>query len=115
MLHAGVIYEIPGSKIIRAVDDKISSLDKSFYIRAVDIGNNRLHFDARVDPSNMIGASDGFRNACLGISFGKERLPLQVCWLDKVSVYYSDVANTGAGKHFGLRCAEGARADYDDP
>jgi hypothetical protein len=97
-------------EVVRPVKHHVAAGDELLDIGVVDIGNDGLDLDARVYLGEACVCGDGFWQAIGCIGLLKERLPLEVRELDEIAVHYSQLPNTCASQHLGVRSPKGSAA-----
>ena len=85
MLHRYVVQQISSLYIVSAVDDQIA-IDKRFDISGVNIADERLDANVRVDPMQPSGGGNRLGRLLGHVGLVEQHLSLKVCQLDDVAI-----------------------------
>src|SRR5699024_4132290 len=95
-LHAGVVDQITGRKIVRAIDDDVIAGESGFDVvraQALAVG---LHGHRRVDRLDCGAGRIGLGLTDAGVAV--QHLPVQVAAIDTVVIDNAERADTGRGQ-----------------
>ena len=111
-LHAGVVHQIAGGEVVRAVDDDVEAGEDLLHVAAVEPGLEAFHFHAWIERFQGLpgGSYLGHADTCIGV----QNLPLQVAAVHHVVVHQSERADPCRGK---IECGRGTQptgADQQD-
>ena len=113
-LHAGVVEEVTGLEVVRAVDHDVGARDERLDVVGGDVGHHGLDLHAGVDPADRARGGDRLGCAGRGVGLVVQQLALQVAQLHEVTVDDQEVTNAGARQQVDHGRPEGPAADDED-
>jgi len=110
-LHRDIVDQEARLEIVSAVQDEREAGQEFLSIPRAEVGDHALHGHIGVDGMQPAFGGDGFGQRVAGVGLVEQRLALQVRGLDEVAVNDAEMAQSGAHKQVGERCAQRARTD----
>ena len=112
-LDGEVIDEKTSFEIVGTIQDEVETGEEFFNVAGVYISDQAFNSDAAIDGAEFALRCDSLGKSGAGVVFVEQSLPLQIGWLDEITVNDPDLADSGAHEETGGRRADGA-ATHDD-
>ena len=107
-LHGHVVDQVTHLEVVGAVEDQIGVLGQFEDVGPIDVGDDRLDVNRRVDGREFSRGGLGLGQVLGDVLLVEEHLPLQVGRFDEVAIDDADMADAGANQGVGQHGAEGA-------
>ena len=92
-LHRDIVQQVACFEVVGSIEDHIEAGKQLFSPLAIDVRDDALDSHVRIDELELAFRGYRFGQVFQGVRLVKERLTLEITWLDKITVddpYFSD-------------------------